>query len=298
MIFWIDPVSSSCGNDVAFKILQPERNPLMNNYRLLLPVGVLQLTLGGFVFNRFFNGIKTSSFSALMQSKVVWLCAVLALISGILMVAPVRHASKADTSIISEAQATEASPQAVKEAAENPVANIEPMTDADASFSIADVRQQKKLSAWIANNYRISSTSSDLYVSTAYKTAFDLGLDPHLILAIMAIESRYQPNARGAGSATGLMQVVTRVHAKRFAPYGGVQAATDPVVNIKIGATILKELIKQKGGSVERAVKAYAGGNGGYNSNVRAQYRKLKAVTGSDVDAFAKPAKNLSRQAG
>ena len=270
----------------------------MNNPKVADACRCLQLKPGVFLINRFFTRIKTRSYSDLMQSKAVWLFAVLALIGIILMVAPIRSASRTDNSIIAEAQANEASPQAVKEAAENPVANIEPMTEEDASFSLADVRQQKRLSQWIASNYRISNSNSDLYVSTAYKTAFELGLDPHLILAIMAIESRYDPNARGAGSATGLMQVVTRVHSKRFAPYGGVHRAANPVVNIKIGATILKELIKQKGGSVERAVKAYAGGNGGYNSKVMVHYRKLKAVSGHRVDAFLKPAKNPSRRAG
>ena len=249
------------------------------------------------MFNRFINGIKSRS-SVPLRTKIIWLCAVLASVAGILMVAPIRDASKNDTSIISQAQANEASPQAVKATAENPAASVTPMTDEDASFSLASVREQKRLSDWIAKNYRVNPNNSELYVRTAYKTASELGLDPHLILAIMAVESRYQPNARGAGNATGLMQVVTHVHARRFAPYGGVQNATDPVANIKVGSQILKDLIKLKGGSLQRAVSAYAGGNGGYNSKVMVQYRRIKAAVGSDVDAFAKPAKTSSTQTG
>ncbi len=32
------------------------------------------------------------------------------------------------------------------------------------------------------------------------------------------------------------MQVLTRVHADKFAPFGGVAAAFDPLANIKVGA--------------------------------------------------------------
>ncbi len=228
------------------------------------------------MFNRFFKDIKSRSLST-GKSKFVAMAAIATSLAALLVTQSV-DLKKDSVSIIPQAQAAEALPQTLKESrVENQVPQIEPMNDEDASFSLAEVRQKKRLTEWIAKHYRIPSSNSDLFVTTAYKAAFELGLDPHLILAIMAIESRFNPNARGAGGANGLMQVVTHIHTRRFQPYGGVKMAMDPVVNIRVGAQLLKDLIKMKG-SVERGVKAYAGGNGGYNSKVMVQYRKMKSV--------------------
>ncbi len=234
------------------------------------------------MFNVFFKRASSHSL-AVKQSKVAWAFAILILIStGALLTSSFIDNHSEDYSfVISQAQAAEVLPQSLKEpSATKKVPQIEPMNEDDASFSLKEVRQKKRLVEWITNYYRIPSHHSDLFVTTAYKEAFDLGLDPHLILAIIAIESRFNPDARGTGGANGLMQVVTRAHTHRFEAYGGVKMATDPVVNIKVGAKLLKDLIKQKG-SVERGIRAYAGGNGGYNSKVMIQYRKMKSVAGS-----------------
>ena len=230
------------------------------------------------MFNRFLKRVAARS-QAARQSKKTWTFAILAAAAAALMGASFNGSFKDSASVIPQAQAAEVLPQTLKDSpAKAP--QIEPMNEDDASFSLAQVRQKKRLTEWIASHYRIPAHHSDLFVTTAYKAAFELGLDPHLILAIMAIESRFNPNARGAGGANGLMQVVTHIHTRRFEPYGGVKMAMDPVVNIKVGAKLLKDLIKQRG-SVQGGVSAYAGGNGGYNSKVMVQYRKMKSVAGS-----------------
>lgn len=243
------------------------------------------------MFNRFFKDI-TSRTQVVRRSKAAWAIAALVSATAVLVSASTNDINQGSVSVIPQAQAAEALPQSIEApAASAKKPQIDPMNEEDASFSLAEVRQKKRLIEWIANHYRIPSSNSDLFVTTAYKAAFDLGLDPHLILAIMAIESRFNPNARGAGGANGLMQVVTHIHTRRFQPYGGVKMAMDPVVNIKVGAQLLKDLIKMKG-SVEGGVRAYAGGNGGYNSKVMVQYRKMKSVaTGGAASPLAKPAK-------
>lgn len=230
------------------------------------------------MFNKFLKRAISCSLTA-RQSKIAVMLAILIAVAAALMSVSINGSFKDSASVIPQAQAAEVLSQPLKEpVAETP--QIEPMNENDASFSLAEVRQKKRLTEWIASHYRIPTHHSDLFVTTAYKAAFDLDLDPHLILAIMAIESRFNPNARGAGGANGLMQVVTHIHTRRFEPYGGVKMAMDPVVNIKVGAKLLKDLIKQRG-SIERGVRAYAGGNGGYNSKVMVQYRKIKSVAGS-----------------
>ena len=231
------------------------------------------------MFNRFLKRVVARS-QAVRQSKTTWTLAALVSAAAALASVSINGLPKDSFSVIPQAQAAEALPQTIKKPAATKMPQIEPMNEEDASFSLAEIRQKKRLTEWIANHYRIPAHNSDLFVTTAYKAAFELSLDPHLILAIMAVESRFQPNARGAGGANGLMQVVTHNHTRRFEPYGGVKMAMDPVVNIKVGAKLLKDLIKQRG-SVQGGVSAYAGGNGGYNSKVMVQYRKMKSVAGS-----------------
>ncbi len=164
-------------------------------------------------------------------------------------------------------------------------ANLLPVTavaENEHPSKLDELKQKQRVAAWIAKRYRIAGTASNLFVSTAYKTAFDLGLDPHLILAVMAIESRFNPYAESAVGAQGLMQVMSKVHADKFEDHGGVQNALDPVVNIKVGARILRDYVRQKG-SVELALKSYVGAaamshDGGYGSRVLSEYRMLKAV--------------------
>ena len=83
-------------------------------------------------------------------------------------------------------------------------------------------------------------------------------VDPMLVLAIMSVESSFNPKAQSHAGAQGLMQVLTRVHAEKFVPFGGIPAAFDPVANIRVGSAILKEYINREG-SVEGALKSYVG---------------------------------------
>ncbi len=241
------------------------------------------------MFNRFFNSILTCS-ATVLRPKSTWASITALFFAGTIISLMVGLTPFANISIISQPQAAEVPQNSIEQASRSLAeeVQIDPLNDEDASFSLVHVRQKQRLSEWIARQYRISNNHSDLFVTTAYKTAFDLGIDPHLILAIVALESRFNPNARGAGSATGLMQIVTRVHTRRFEPYGGVKMATDPVVNIKVGAMLLKDLIKQKG-SVERAIRAYAGGNSNYNSRVMTQYRKMKSIAVGSNNRSTKP---------
>jgi len=78
------------------------------------------------------------------------------------------------------------------------------------------------------------------------------------------------------------MQVMSKVHKKKFEDHGGVKAALNPVANIKVGSQILKEYVR-RGGSVEAGLKSYVGAalhetDGGYGAKVLSEYRKLKEV--------------------
>ncbi|MDR0933825.1 MAG: transglycosylase SLT domain-containing protein [Burkholderiaceae bacterium] len=136
---------------------------------------------------------------------------------------------------------------------------------------------------WISKRYPVDSESTELFVSAAYLAAHEMGLDPHLILAVMAVESSFNPEAESPVGAQGLMQVMTKVHSRRFEPHGGVEVAKDPIINIRVGAAILKEYVS-RGGSVRNGLKSYVGAAAyshdfGYGEKVLAEYHRLKLVS-------------------
>ena len=110
----------------------------------------------------------------------------------------------------------------------------------------------------LASKYRISLNESMRYVSHAVEVANEVNLDPMLLLAVMATESSFNPNAQSRAGAQGLMQVLTRVHTEKFEPYGGAMAAFLPEANIRVGALILKACIA-KAGSLEAGLRSYLG---------------------------------------
>jgi soluble lytic murein transglycosylase-like protein len=135
----------------------------------------------------------------------------------------------------------------------------------------------------LATKYRISMAESLRYVSHAIEVANEVNLDPVLLLAIMATESSFNPNAQSRAGAQGLMQVLTRVHTEKFEPYGGAVAAFVPEANIRVGALILKACIA-KAGSLEAGLRSYLGaptassGPNSYTYKVIAEREELNEV--------------------
>lgn len=173
-----------------------------------------------------------------------------------------------------------------------------PASDASANaggaHAAAPTREQQRVTQWLAKRYRIAASASKMFVGAAYESAEAVKIDPLLVLAVMAIESRFNPFAESAVGAQGLMQVMSKVHHDKFSDHGGVAAALNPVANIQVGATILKDMIRRSG-SIEAGLKLYVGaGNletdGGYADKVMAEYGRLQAVAaGKRVPTFTRP---------
>ena len=163
-----------------------------------------------------------------------------------------------------------------------------------------DQRQQQWVTSWISKRYRVAADATDMLVSAAYATSSEIKLDPLLILAVVAIESGFNPFAESAVGAQGLMQVMAKIHHERFQKLGGVKAALNPVANIKVGSSILKEYVS-RGGSVEAGLKMYVGAaafdnDAGYGSKVLAEYRRLKEVAaGRSVPVITTPIQITAR---
>jgi soluble lytic murein transglycosylase-like protein len=102
-------------------------------------------------------------------------------------------------------------------------------------------QEQKALAEYIAKRWRIAEEAASRFVSIAYRAGGVHSVDPVLILAVMAIESGYNPVAQSVMGAKGLMQVIPRFHLEKLDDHGGEEALLDPEVNILVGAQILRE---------------------------------------------------------
>ncbi|QBE62379.1 transglycosylase SLT domain-containing protein [Pseudoduganella lutea] len=168
------------------------------------------------------------------------------------------------------------------------------LTPAEEKALVGTRKQQQWVTDWLSKRYRVANDAANMLVSTAYVTAREIKLDPLLILAVMAIESGLNPFAESPMGAQGLMQVMSKVHHDKFQDMGGVQAALNPVANIRVGSLILKDYVK-RGGSVEAGLKYYVGAaafetDDGYGSKVLAEYKRLKQVSaGKKVPTFTRP---------
>jgi soluble lytic murein transglycosylase-like protein len=149
-------------------------------------------------------------------------------------------------------------------------------------------REQQNIARFIAGRYRLTVDATSEFVYHAYRAARDVKVDPMLVLAVMSVESSFNPRAQSNAGAQGLMQVLTRVHVDKFMPFGGIPAALDPVANIRVGSAILKEYLNREG-SVEGALKSYVGAalaehDGGYGLKVlNARERIAAAAAGRPI---------------
>ncbi|MER1967738.1 lytic transglycosylase domain-containing protein [Castellaniella sp. GW247-6E4] len=144
--------------------------------------------------------------------------------------------------------------------------------------------QAQALRSYIARKYKIANSVAGALVRIAFAIGAQKNLDPQLLLAVIAIESRYNPFAESAVGAQGLMQVMTRVHHDKLEGSGGGQAAVfNPVVNIDVGAQILADCVRRRG-SVTAGLACYVGAtgpsDGGYGARVLAEQRRIALASG------------------
>ncbi len=145
-------------------------------------------------------------------------------------------------------------------------------------------KQQAALAYWLARKYGVAPEPLSVLVSEAFSIGAKAKLEPTLILAVMAIESGFNPFAQSPVGAQGLMQVMTKVHTDKYENFGGKLTAFDPVTNLRVGVKVLQECIT-RAGSVEGGLKFYVGAanhvdDGGYASKVMQEYSRLQAVIG------------------
>ena len=143
-------------------------------------------------------------------------------------------------------------------------------------------REQANVALWISKKYRVAPEPVAALVAEAYDVGRANKLDPTLILAVMAIESSFNPFAQSPVGAQGLMQVMTQIHSDKYEHFGGQYAAFDPKSNLRVGVKVLSEYVTRTG-SVEGGLKWYVGAanlptDGGYADKVMAEHSRLSHV--------------------
>ncbi|MBX9833999.1 MAG: lytic transglycosylase domain-containing protein [Burkholderiaceae bacterium] len=161
-------------------------------------------------------------------------------------------------------------------------------------------KEQATVTFWLSKKYRVAPEPLSVLVAEAYDIGARAKIDPTLILAIMAIESSFNPFAQSSVGAQGLMQVMTRVHTDKYQSFGGHFAAFDPVSNLRVGVKVLQECIA-RAGSVEGGLRYYVGAanmpdDGGYAAKVLAEHFRLRQVAGGRAMP-TNPPPTLSTQA-
>lgn len=119
--------------------------------------------------------------------------------------------------------------------------------------------QAEALRNYISRKYKVAYDATGPLLNTVYRVGREKKLDPLLLLAVIAIESRYNPLAESHVGVQGLMQVMTSVHQDKFDAVG--KNPLDPTANIMVGATILRDCINRRG-SVDGGLACYVGSTG------------------------------------
>ena len=105
-------------------------------------------------------------------------------------------------------------------------------------------------------NPRLSTTELDTICESVMTYSTQYGVDPYLVVAVVAAESHFNPRARSYKGAAGLGQLMPATAAAHGVdPY-------DPVQNLNVAVRIIRSNLDRYNGDPLRALAAYNAGNG------------------------------------
>ncbi|MBP5996352.1 MAG: transglycosylase SLT domain-containing protein [Azonexus sp.] len=132
---------------------------------------------------------------------------------------------------------------------------------------------------YVSKRYRVSTDALLPIFATAEVAGRELRLDPLLIIAVIGVESGFNPFSQSVVGAQGLMQVMPRFHMDKLPEEADRSAFLDPVTNVQVGARVLKESIRRNGG-VTSGLQQFAGASNDpdrrYASKVLAEKQRLE----------------------
>ena len=134
---------------------------------------------------------------------------------------------------------------------------------------------------FVARKYHVSSEALAPTFIAAQASARETGIDPLMIVAVISIESRFNPYAESAVGAQGLMQVMPQFHRDKIPEGTDNTVLFDPETNVQIGAQILKDSIHREGGLIA-GLQQFAGASDdpelSYANKVIAEKQSIEAA--------------------
>ena len=141
--------------------------------------------------------------------------------------------------------------------------------------------EQIALAAFLSRRYQVARSVTERVVAAAWRAADEVGLDPLTVLAVVSVESRFNPIAESGMGAKGLMQIIPRYHRAKLDAEGGEDAVLDPESNILVGTRILQEYVRRTG-TLEAGLQLYNGaardGSALYAQKVLSERARLARV--------------------
>lgn len=137
---------------------------------------------------------------------------------------------------------------------------------------------------YLVRKFKVNAAIADQITQSACRAGARFRLSPALLLAIMAVESSYNPVAFN-GRDVGLMQVSPSSHPEKMKKIGGVEKLYEIDENILVGAWVLREF-RNRTHSMHDALLRYAGSRRAgktYPRRVEAQRVALEHAYGSSL---------------
>ncbi len=145
-------------------------------------------------------------------------------------------------------------------------------------------KSMRRVLGFVARRYSVSDEALMPIFAAVQQSAEELNLDPLLIVAVIGIESRFNPFSQSVVGAQGLMQVMPNYHSDKLPEGVGELPFFDPVTNVQVGARVLKESITRYGGVVE-GLQQFSGALGDperrYSTRVLGEHQRLLAAARS-----------------
>lgn len=170
----------------------------------------------------------------------------------------------------------------------SPFGSVFSLGSADVSTAPVLTPDLRRVSDYLSRKYRVASPAVEPLVAVAHTVGGRVGLDPMLILAVVAIESGFNPFAESNMGARGLMQVIPKYHQDKLAQQEQENPLLDPVTNIEVGAQVLKESI-QRAGNLIAGLQQY----GGATDDAETQYANRVLAIKQQLDQARRPARHV-----
>lgn len=140
-------------------------------------------------------------------------------------------------------------------------------------------KEQAAIAFWLSRKYRVAPEPLSAIVSDVFDVAPKNQVDPWLVIAVIAVDSNFNPFFQGPSGKLGLMQYQPEQASSRTSAYGGAMASFDPLSNVRMGLAVLKDSLLMAG-TVREGLKLYSGEYAPgeddlYVNKVLAEYQRL-----------------------